>query len=107
MSDELLLAMDGEELISLEEFSAASGLAREEVILLVEFGVFRPAEQAPALTFRCETILLARRAARLRDDFGLNAPGMALALTYLERIEALEHRLRELEASLPRRPGAG
>ena len=101
MSDDLLQAMDGEELIPLDELIAASGLAHEEVILLVEFGVFLPAGKAPALSFRCETILLARRAARLRDDFGLNPPGMALALTYIERIEALEQRLRELEASLP------
>jgi chaperone modulatory protein CbpM len=39
---------------------------------------------------------------KLRDSFGLNPPGMALALTYLEKIEALEHRLRELECLLPR-----
>jgi len=44
----------------------------------------------------------ARRAARLRDDFGLDASGMALALAYLERIEELERRLREPECLLPR-----
>ena len=38
----------------------------------------------------------------LRDTFGLNTSGIALALTYLERIEQLERRLRELESQLPR-----
>jgi chaperone modulatory protein CbpM len=38
----------------------------------------------------------------LRDDFGLNPPGMALALAYLERIDELERRLRELECQLLR-----
>ena len=50
------------------------------------------------LTFVSYTLIQARRAARLRDTFGLNTPGMALALTYLARIERLERRLRELEA---------
>ncbi len=102
MNDDLLLTMDAEELIALEELIAASGLAHEEVIVLVEFGVFEPAGSHPTLTFHGHTIILARRAARLRDDFGLNAAGMALALTYLEKIEALEYKLQALEASLPK-----
>ena len=101
MNDDILLTMDADALVALEELISASGLAHEEVTVLVEFGVLEPAGSHPALTFHAHTIILARRAARLRDAFGLNAAGMALALTYLERIEALEHKLRELEASLP------
>ena len=74
----------------------------QEVSELIQFGVFHLADHAPVWTFHSRTVILARRAARLRDDFGLNVSGMALALTYLERIEALEGRLRELESQLPR-----
>ncbi|MCT0206769.1 chaperone modulator CbpM [Synechococcus sp. CS-1332] len=103
MADDLLIPDDDDACtVALEELLAASGLGHEEVIELVQFGVFRCATNAPVWTFHVHTVTLARRAARLRDDFGLNVSGMALALTYLERIEALEGRLRELESQLPR-----
>jgi chaperone modulatory protein CbpM len=105
MADELLIPDDNDEevcTVALEELLAASGLVHEEVSELVPFGVFRCHGQVPQWTFHSRTLILARRAARLRDDFGLNAPGMALALTDLERIEALEGRLRALESQLPR-----
>ena len=103
MADDLLIPDDDEGCtVALEELLAASGLCQEEVIELVQFGVFRCAQHAPVWTFHIHTVSLACRAARLRDDFGLNVPGMALALTYLERIEALEGRLLELESQLPR-----
>ena len=103
MADDLLIPDDDEGCtVALEELLAASGLGHEEVIELVQFGVFRCAQHAPVWTFHVHTVSLARRAARLRDYFGLNVSGMALALTYLERIEALEGRLRELESQLPR-----
>lgn len=43
-----------------------------------------------------------RGAARLKRDFDLNPAGLALALTYLERIRELEARLRRLECRLMR-----
>lgn len=92
--------LDDESRVELAELLEASGLAREELIELVEFGVFEPAEASGQWLFASRCIVQARRAARLRDDFGLNAPGMALALAYLARIEALERRLRELECQL-------
>lgn len=91
-----------DELIALEELIQASGLAREEVQELVEFGVLERTVVGNGWRFHSRTVIQARRAARLRDDFGLNTAGMGLALTYLERIQQLEQRLRELEAQLPR-----
>jgi len=93
--------------IALDELLAASGLARAELFELVELGVFEarpgPNRADPsAWRFSSRAIWLGRRAARLRDDFGLEPAGMALALAYLERIEALERRLRELECQLLR-----
>jgi chaperone modulatory protein CbpM len=101
MAEDLLIPDDDENPVALDELLSASGLAQEEVSELVAFGVFQLTGSGAAWSFHARTVTLARRAARLRDDFGLNGPGMALALTYLERIEALEGRLRELECQLP------
>lgn len=94
----LLLHLEEERVIALEELLVASGLAREELVELVEFGALEHA--GDSRSFAGPALRQARRAARLRDAFGLNAPGMALALAYLERIDALERRLRELECQL-------
>lgn len=97
----LFQLLDEEARVAFDELLAASGLAREELIELVEFGVFEPrGAEAGSWRFTSGTVVLARRAARLREDFGLNPAGMALALTYLERIEALERRIRELECQM-------
>jgi chaperone modulatory protein CbpM len=96
-AETLLLLLDDETLLAADELLAASGLARQELVELVEFGVLEPAG-AP-WTFSTRALWLARRAVRLRDDFGLNAAGMALALAYLERIDDLERRVRALECS--------
>jgi chaperone modulatory protein CbpM len=102
MSDALLQFLDAETRIDLAELLRASGLAHDEVAELVAYGVFEVQGEAQEWTFTSRSIVLGRRAARLRSDFGLNASGMALALTYLERIEALERRIRELECGLLR-----
>jgi chaperone modulatory protein CbpM len=90
-----------DETVELEELVESSGLGTEEVLELVELGALECHGGTTRLTFVSRTVIQARRAARLRDDFGLNTPGMALALAYLARIERLERRLRELEAGQP------
>jgi chaperone modulatory protein CbpM len=104
MSDDATLQfLDEATEIALEELLAASGLGHAELLELVELGVFDPrGGEHTAWRFSSRAISLGRRAARLRDDFGLDPVGMALALAYLERIEALEARLRELECQLLR-----
>jgi chaperone modulatory protein CbpM len=102
MADDPLIPVDGEAPVETAELLAASGLASEELVELVELGVFETREGAVGWSFHSRVIHQARRAVKLRDAFGLNPPGMALALTYLEKIEALEQRLRELECLLPR-----
>ncbi len=102
MTDPLLQLLDAETTVALEELVAASGLATEEVVELVEYGVFQPQGAGRTWRFASHTIVTARRAARLRSDFGLTASGLALALAYVERIEALERRIRELECGLLR-----
>ncbi len=89
---------DASQKLSLLELEKASGLGTEEIETLVDFGVLEPLTAEPGTAnFPAFCLLLARRAYRLRVDFDLNPPGVALALTYLQRIEDLEARLHELE----------
>jgi chaperone modulatory protein CbpM len=91
------------ELIVFAEFESASGLTRAEIVELVEFGVFAPAGAAVEdWAFPESALAPARVAARLRDDFELAPPGLALLLAYRERMLELEQRVRELECRLPR-----
>nr|WP_259735144.1 chaperone modulator CbpM [Synechococcus sp. CS-1329] len=100
--EDLLIPADGDMPVESAELLAASGLAYEELVELVEFGVLQISEGSTGWIFQARAVHQARRVVKLRDSFGLNPPGMALALTYLEKIEALEQRLRELECLLPR-----
>jgi chaperone modulatory protein CbpM len=102
MTDADLPALLSDQLeIALEDLARASGLSPDEIVELVEFGVFEPRGPAPGQwRFSAQHIVVARRARRLRADFDLNLPGVMLALTYLERIEALERELHHLRCQL-------
>jgi len=89
-------------LCSLDELAEFSGLSRDELAELVAIGAIEPDQgSAPAHVFRAQTIVLARTARRLRDDFELDAHGVAMALNLLQRIHALEARLAAMDAKLP------
>ena len=95
------------ELIVIAELESASGLTRTEIVELVEYGAFEPVREpqgAPPEEWRFPESLigLARDAARLRSDFELTPPGLAMLLAYRERVRELERRVRELECRLPR-----
>lgn len=94
--------LDDETYIELDELGQASGLDAEQIVELTEFGVFEPRRDAGVWLYSARSIITARRAARLQRDFELDTTGVALALTYLDHIEALEQRLRELECQLLR-----
>ncbi len=89
--------------LSLRELADASrlevGLLRE----LVETGVLTPVSgdvQPDEWIFPSRSLDLLRSAARLREAFDLNTEGLALALTYRERIRLLERELRRLRCLL-------
>ena len=87
--------------VTLVELAECSGLSEAEVRELVEYGVLSPADEAEARwRFSGECVARVRRATRLRDDFELDTPALALALGFLERIDTLEARIRELSAQL-------
>jgi chaperone modulatory protein CbpM len=94
--------LDDQTTVALDELLAVSGLAPEELVELIDFGALEPVVAGEPRRFASRAIVQVRRAARLRDDFGLNPPGMALALVYIERIDELERRLRELECQMLR-----
>lgn len=95
--------LDDEGTIGLEELERRSGLSQSEIVTLVELGALQCAsEPQEPWCFGARAISLAQRAARLRRDFDLDGAALALALTYIERIDTLETRIRELECQLLR-----
>lgn len=89
--------------LSLCELAERSGLTEAELRELVDSGVIAPVDpdRAPR-HFRAECIVTAKTACRLRDDFELDAHGLAVALTLIDRVRDLEEQLRDLRAKLPR-----
>lgn len=88
---------------SLAELAELSGLSQAVILELVEAGLLGEASASRAgSAFRAESLMVARRAHRLRADFELDDSATVLALALLQRIEALEARLRELECQLGR-----
>jgi len=89
--------------LPMHELAERSGLTEVEVHELVNSGVITPVDpnRAPR-HFHAECILTARTACRLRDDFELDAHGLAVALTLIDRVRDLEQQLRDLRAQLPR-----
>ncbi|MEO6917781.1 MAG: chaperone modulator CbpM [Collimonas sp.] len=99
---------------SLDELAEYSGLSQAELAELVALGAIE-SEKASEITpeaepsrstaagyvFRSQTIVVARTARRLRDDFELDIQGLAMALNLLHRIQALEARLAAADARLP------
>ncbi|HYM47741.1 MAG TPA: chaperone modulator CbpM [Burkholderiaceae bacterium] len=92
--------------LSLTQLAELSGLSEAELRELVEAGAILPIDaSATSWSFCADCIATARTALRLRNDFELDAQGLALALGLLDRIHDLETQLRELSARLPRRTG--
>lgn len=99
-----VLWLDEHHELSLRELAELSGLPEVEIRELVDCGTITPqAPEAQAWTFSAECVVAARTAARLRRDFDLDSQGLALALTLIEHVHALEERLHRLDAQLPRR----
>jgi chaperone modulatory protein CbpM len=89
------------DICSLEHLIEVSGLTRSDMLNLIEAGVLEPSNEDPAnYFFHSESIVLARTARRLRDDFELDAHGVALAMSLLRRIDNLEAEIASLRAKL-------
>ena len=102
MSGERFPALLSEQFeIELDELAGATGLTVEEIEELVEYGVFEPLGRTRVeWRFSARSITLGRSASRLRADFELQAPGLALVVSLLERIEELEAEVTRLRCEL-------
>jgi hypothetical protein len=88
------LVRSGGELLTAEVVAARCELHPDLVIRFVEVGIIEPC--GPGL-FAPEATLRVQRAVRLRRDLGINTNGVLVVLDLLERIDALEERLRAME----------
>ena len=86
--------------LSIAQLVERSGLTEAALQALVDCGALEPSEAvAGGVRFSSRCVIAARTARRLRDDFALDdAHAVALLLRFMQRIEALERQLRELQA---------
>ena len=92
------LLLDETGSISIAQLVEQSGLTEPELQVLVDCGALAPRDiRASTWTFTSHCIVTARTARRLRDDFALDdVHAIAIMLRFRERIEELEHQLRQL-----------
>lgn len=105
-SQPTLVVLDEEE-VTLGELTRTCRVHAEWVMELVDEGVIEPRGLRESATsqqwrFSATSVVRVEKARRLQRDLGINLPGVALALELLDRIDALEARLRA--ASLPPEP---
>ena len=84
-------------LLTLEEVAIRCSLHPELVRRLMILGLIDP-EESTGEWFRPEVTLRLQRILRLRRDLGVNYNAAALVLDLLDRIDALETRLRHFES---------
>lgn len=88
-----VVVLDEEE-ITLADLTRTCRVHAEWVMELVDEGVIEARAPAPQWRFSATTIVRVQKARRLQSDLGVNLPGVALALELLDRIDALEARIR-------------
>lgn len=74
---------------TLAEVCARCGVDEAIVVELVEHGTVAPLGAPSAWRFTAVMVTRLRRGLRLRQDLGINAPGVSLALELLDEIERL------------------
>ena len=87
---------------SLAELAELSGLSEAELRELVDYGAVTPVNpDSSSWIFSGKCLLTVRAAYRLRTSFDLEAHGVALVVSLLDRIHELEAQLSSLHAQLP------
>lgn len=85
-----------EALFSVHDIAVRCGVEVAVVERLVELGVITT-HPGGERVFACEVTLRVGKFVRLQRDLGVNAEGAALIVELLDRIDALEQRLRHFE----------
>jgi len=89
--------------VTLIELAECSGLSEPELRELIEVGALEPLNPAASdWRFGGHCISAARTARRLRSDFELDPPALALVLALLDRMRELESEVAHAHARLAR-----
>lgn len=85
--------------LSLAELADLSRLTEDDLLELVECGVIEPGGSGGGrLSFRADCLVIARTAARLKQELDLDTHSAAVALALIERIRELESQVQRLLA---------
>ncbi len=83
--------------ITITELAYCSGCSAEAIVELLEHDLLHPVASSPEPRFPVEAVGRVRRIRRIEMELEVGYPAMALVLDLLDRLEALERRLKELE----------
>ena len=84
--------------ISIDEICEVCDLSVEQLGVYVEEGIVEPrGTEKTTWRFSYASLITVKRAKRLENQLGLNAPGVALALDLLGQIDELKRRLARFE----------
>ena len=85
--------------VTLDHLAARAEMHPELVARLVEFGLIQPvATQGTLVLFDCAKVSRLQSIKRLRNDLGINLPGVAVVLDLIERLRDLERENASLRA---------
>jgi chaperone modulatory protein CbpM len=99
MTPENAFWMDTRTQLTLIEVAECCGISEADVRELVDYGALNPSGGRPDdWAFSAECVVSVRKAARLCHDLELETSAMALVVSFLERIQELEHQVRRLRA---------
>jgi DNA-binding transcriptional MerR regulator len=88
------------EFLSLDALSAEANLRPEIVMQFVQYGLLEPARSQDDLDqFDAQCVDRLQTIWRLRNDLGINLPGIAAILDLLARIKKLEREVADLRQS--------
>jgi chaperone modulatory protein CbpM len=92
-------SFDERDEISLSQLLELSGLPEDALRELVDYGALAPVDpEVSVWTFSARSVIVARTARRLREDFELETDALSVVLALVERVGALESELRALRA---------
>ncbi len=98
---ELVLAYDPSELLTLDALAERTDTHPELIRSYIEYGLIEPAGQrGTLLLFEIAAVTRVRTIQRLRNDLGVNLPGIGVILELLERMRELERELQRLKITI-------